>query len=260
MLLDGRPVEHYGVIVSASYVMWIQTNPVEIRSRDGRFILDGLSSGSRDIIVVAPQLGVRYVLGKEIVEGSVLNLGDLALRRGPTISGRVTDLDGRPIANASVRIVTSSHEVADELTEISRGNFSARTGRDGRYRIEGATLYELAHFSSRMFATSGTSLVSEAVFAPTTSSTIDFVLQPAGTIDGVVGPLVLRGETVMAIPRGNGTLRYADVGEDRRFHFDTLVPGVYDLQLVAGWNERPTVVSVVVEAGKHTTVSLVYAK
>jgi hypothetical protein len=95
----------------------------------GRYELTGWSGhGIEDIHVLAD----GYVR-----ESAVVGAGeefDFRLRRGFEASGRVVDGDGRPVKDAIVALVASTHD-SDRRQRISSGD--ATSGADGRFRIGG---------------------------------------------------------------------------------------------------------------------------
>ena len=259
VVLGGKPVPYFGVIFSPNYMMSIQSKPFAIHSRDGRFVINGIPAGSWDIMIVAPHFGTFIAPGHEVAEGSVLDLGDILMTRGPTIGGHVTDPDGRPVANAKVRIITSRlYPLTDELSEMSLGNFETRSDKLGAYRFDGVTSSELAHFSSSMVATFGTLHSSEETAVPHANATIDLVVRDAGAIDGVVDFETWPGANVVAQPVSRrGMARYAQVGADRRFRFDNVQPDVYEVQLVPGNEAVPLLTRVAVTAGERRALAIV---
>jgi hypothetical protein len=232
VLVGGKPVPYFGVILSTNFMSSLQSKPFAIHTRDGRFVVNGAPARSWDIIIVAPHVGTFIAPGHEVTDGAVLDLGDIVMTRGPTIAGHVTDPAGRPIADAKVRITTSRlYPPTDELTEMSLGNFETRSDTLGAYRIDGASWSDLAHSSASIVATSGALRASEELPVPYANATIDLVVRDAGAIDGVVDLEVHRGDVVAARPvSGTGRARYADVGPDRRVRFDDLLAGEYELQ------------------------------
>jgi hypothetical protein len=239
VLVDGTPVPHFGVILSVNYMTSYQSEPYVVRSVDGRFSIDGIAARTWDILVVAPGIGTLIVPSRDVSRGAVLDLGDLAITRGHTIIGRITDATGQPITRATVRIISSTGLPADAITEMSNGNYETQTDASGRYRFAGVSVSALRHSSPRLVATYGRTKSSDEVRIASADATIDLVVRDAGVIDGEVeGDFVDATVTADETSR-HGYTRYARVKADRTFQFDNLPPGTYEVQLGAGHTAVP---------------------
>lgn len=256
VMLEGKPVPYFGIIFSANYMTKAQTAPYVVQAPDGRFSLHEVPARDWDILVVAPRYGTLIAPGHEVTRGGVLDLGDLVMRRGRTIVGRVIDLDGRPVTGATVRIVTSDlYPPSDEMTDISLGNFETRSDLQGRYRFDGVSVSELAHFSSWIVATHGPVRTSWWERVPRGDATVYLVLVDGGAIDGVVDFPVEPGTTVTTWS-SRERVRYAEVGTDRRFRFDNLPVGDYRVSLIPGDRAVPLPAFVAVTAGKRSSLAI----
>lgn len=112
-----------------------------------------------------------------------------------TVSGRVTDLEGNPIPNASVRFEMKS-ELDDEIFSVTN-----TTGRDGRYLIENAIGYDQTIIVQK----EGYQPLRRKIVFGNLTNELDLELEPSGQevpgfglqtgIIGVLGALlILRGK------------------------------------------------------------------
>ncbi len=107
----------------------------------GRFTFEGLPAGTYDLRATKQGLGAAIYGANSVRElGDVITLGggetraDLKLRflRSGTISGRVVDPDGDPVANANVSLLRPGHN----LGERTMANYMAASTNDrGEYKI-----------------------------------------------------------------------------------------------------------------------------
>ncbi len=74
-----------------------------VSSDDGRFTLDGLWEGGIVFELRAPG-HVRQELDLDTQAGTPLDLGDVVMATGASISGRVLDANGQPVEGAEVRV------------------------------------------------------------------------------------------------------------------------------------------------------------
>lgn len=154
---DGRPLAEVAIGVPPHWLGPRRDREDSTRSliplwrtssdADGRFALGGLRPGPFKLEWRAPERS-PLVLEPLLPEGGWLDLGDVALPRGPHIDGLVTDLQGRPLAGARVlarppfRIFRGPDPLLLELTYKVASNDSVtevetRTGPDGRFRLVG---------------------------------------------------------------------------------------------------------------------------
>jgi hypothetical protein len=188
---------------------------------------------------------------------AVLDLGDLAITRGHTIIGRITDATGQPITRATVRIISSTGLPADAITEMSNGNYETQTDASGMYRFAGVSVSALRHSSPRLVATYGRTKSSDEVRIASADATIDLVVRDAGVIDGEVEDDVGDGTVTADETTRHGHTRYARVNADRTFQFDNLPPGTYEVQLGAGRTAVPFPTTVTIAPKQRANLRLV---
>ncbi|HYG65147.1 MAG TPA: carboxypeptidase-like regulatory domain-containing protein [Thermoanaerobaculia bacterium] len=100
----------------------------------GRFRADGVEPGTLNLEVKAPEYKTRRLRGLVIPEESDVENLEIVLERGATVTGRVLDARGEPVAGADV-----SATPMEAGRGIGREDHSAssETDGEGRYRLGG---------------------------------------------------------------------------------------------------------------------------
>ncbi|HYH98831.1 carboxypeptidase regulatory-like domain-containing protein [Hyalangium sp.] len=192
---------------------------------DGRYTLD-LPPGDYDVVVVAPSRtgAVREAL--VIASGQRLTV-DFQLDGTSTVEGRVTDLETRPIAGASVK--------ASRMHGPKGVERFTRTDATGAYRLEGLALGTTV-VSARREQTEHWTKKSVEV-KPGTAAQVDFSLAETGIVQGQVtqasGARLTQPALVRAMTQqgGFGNLTHADTDVEGRYQLE-LPAGVYQLVAV----------------------------
>jgi protocatechuate 3,4-dioxygenase beta subunit len=227
-------------------------SPLIVRTPDGRFALSGIGAGTYSVVIAGPGFARKTIERVRVPEDGDVDLGTIAVDRGRTVRGRVTDVNGGGVAGATVTI-HDRDTPRDALTRSLNGNGVATTDANGNFRITALAppLYEHAQ-GRRIVATHPVHGVSiERLLAPDATS-IDLVLAKPGGIDGR-----LQGsDTGVFVQRVDDPSFYWSTSPDRNgdFHFDNLAPGAYRV--------RPNAVTAAqaianVVGGQRATVSLV---
>jgi hypothetical protein len=244
---DGKPVSYFGVAVSRNFAMPCCDHPLAVADQDGRFTIADLEPGTWDIMIVGPGFGRRLIAGRELRAGETVDLGEITVDRGHTMTGHVRDANGSPVARAKVTI-TSSARLTDEdqLTAIVRGNFTTTTDDRGGFRFDGLNLWSLTGSPARLEAIVERRAASNQQLVPNADATIDLVVLPTGGIDGVVE--VPTDGHVYARPMSSRDLGPFVPVTDGKFRVDNLLPGTYQLELtsVDGVASLPSVRTTVV--------------
>lgn len=160
-------------------------------------------------------VGVHYS-GPGIVRGAIPgswdtadseDLGETALRKGATLSGRVTGFVGRPVADAEVR-----HPDAVE---------SVRTDADGKFTLEGVA----EAFNDVVVRKAGYSTAKVAALRAGTSAAV--VLKPGLQLEGVVVAADGKTSVVGAVVRveGKDVAAFAESDSEGRFAVRELAAG-----------------------------------
>ncbi len=251
-LVDERGVPVSGAEVSLSPVSdhWTWPRPEELRAVSdsaGRFRFEGLGAGTLELW--AAHRGFAPAILSDIkvpAEAKTVDLGDLSLAAGIPVEGRITDLHGRPVEGAEVRIYGTSP--GPYLPPLERSVSRA----DGHFLLNDQRRGSVLDLS-----------VTKAGYAPKKVSRVEvpaaeplhIELAAARVLTGrIVGP---RGEPVpranissfqsQEIRTGSGfssrSTRASSLGTtdaDGRFHLDNLEEGsTLDLQFSApGYKAR----------------------
>jgi protocatechuate 3,4-dioxygenase beta subunit len=217
---------------------------------DGRFRLAGFPSGSYVLRAQAPGYAPQRVDVTVSRAQAALDLGDVALETGLTIRGRVQDKGGLPVADALVH--AGSPPLGFSLP------VEGRTEPDGSFVLAGL---ERGVYRVVASASGYGRAQREAVRAG--SDHVDFVLQPAGAVTGMVtdeAGRAVESFSVAARPAirdmGTTTGSRAEVFSDPtgRFVLDELAAAEYIVEVTAPERASGIVSSVKVASGGATDV------
>ncbi len=208
---------------------------------DGSFSL-GAAAGTHSLVID----GVSFVSARArevtITEGKPTDLGTITVEAGRSISGRVLDERGSPVAGARVAagaLLTGGGGelyIADESIGAKDGTSDA----DGRFEIDGFAPGPLTIIAGKDKVGRSASLQ----LPPSgDSATLDLVLQPTTGVDGkIMRDGKPAADTVVILtPFGAAASNFFVVtGEDGTFALDTLSPGAYLVYpLIGGGGNRP---------------------
>ncbi len=211
---------------------------------DGEYRLQGLESGTVDVVVSHVDYMEAVVSGVAALEGEVQSHVDVELAAGSTLSGRVTNEDGAAVIGAVV--------IARDFT---RGASESRgkTGSDGHFEIK-----RLATSSTVELEVSHDEYATYLVDQVDVGESLSVVLQALGKVRGVVKDAM--GEIVPAFSvhpqprskarRARSQLRAQTFNtEDGIFTYERVPAGTYDVQVRAPAFSGATIADVVVETG-----------
>lgn len=245
VVLDGTHVEEFGIQQRALPVR--RVHPVlSVSQPNGRFEVH-LEPGTWDLVIAGRGFAVTVLRDKQLEPGKVIDLGDIAPRKGFTITGEVTDRRAQAVPDAIVSIQQSpAAPVDDSLTALTFGNFLVRTDARGRYRLDGVVLLDPSRTLQirAVLRGKGASLPERIAVGNITKN---IVLQEVGVLHAFAATATRGSAFVM--PASRWGLVFADrVGDSYRF--DDLPVGTYSLS--AGGTGVP----VTIVAGQTTTVTL----
>ncbi len=256
VMLDGKPMTYFGLIVTDHPEFSWQDSPLAVRSPEGRFTHTGVAPGTWGVVVGGPGVARKVIEGVVVTEGKVTDLGDITLDHGQRIRGRVTTKDGTAVAGATVAVGEGIAFRAETPLKLSmQGNISTVTDATGTYQIAGilktARKNEIVATHPSL-GSSGT----RAVLPKET--TIDLVIVPVGGIDGTVVGATERARLVNAqLVTGDKTRFTAQVDSTGVFALDNLIPGDYDVKLFgAPGRATPAPLRVTVVANKRTPATI----
>ena len=147
---------------------------------DGKFLVKALDAGTFDLTLEPPDYADVAKEGVKLRSGETTDLGTIRVKESKSIAGRISDMNGQPIAGA----VISGMWLAGEA-RLSR---EARSNAEGRFRLAGLGDQPLRNLSARA---SGYSDASREGAAPGDTA-VDFILEKTGSI---VGRVLFRGGT-----------------------------------------------------------------
>ena len=225
-----------GAVVAAVRVGAINAERlIATADASGAWRLDGVPPGTYAVTAAAPGFVPARVPRVAIASGAAREL-DLALRAGGVlVSGRVDDINGGPIANATVELAGAPDV------------FAATTGADGTYRvgIPVGTFNPSARHDAYATANKVPMTISSALV-------LDWQLVPAATVHGVV----IARDTGRPVPRAvvsDWGHHDATAGDDGAFTLAGLQPGVVRLHASARGYVTPTAVAASVGPGSDAS-------
>ena len=172
---DGKGISGCQVTVGREGETEIQRggNPSSHTNAQGEFVIQGLASGTIDLIAKASHFMEKTVTGVEVLEGQLKRGIVIQLDKGNAVGGIVRDGNGEPIRSANV-IVRDLAQGAKEL----RGS----TGDDGSFSIDGilsndSVVLEVSHENFSSYSNENT---------PVGGTGIEIVLRELGKIRGNV--------------------------------------------------------------------------
>jgi len=219
----------------------------EFTATDGSYVLENLEPGSYILLArakgMAPTWSAAFMLQREDVPGI-----DIPMQRGGSISGRVVDASGQPLANASVSLHGNDYdpEQIDSLfgSALNDPNnvpkLETRTGADGRFTLENAYLGSVQLFVQQQ--THMPTLIPLDIREGQVTETGDIELYRGGTLFGLVNDpngKPLAGGTVN-LSRQDGSSffnRTMTVDAKGRYRFDGLRAGSYEIVAFPPANE-----------------------
>ncbi|MBK9036298.1 MAG: carboxypeptidase regulatory-like domain-containing protein [Myxococcales bacterium] len=208
---------------------------------DGTFARAAIA-GAHQVVVTGPGFVPKAVRDVAVEEGAATDLGTITVEAGRSISGRVLDGAGAPVAGATVAAGPLLTGGGAELyiENESPGARSTETDADGRFTLTGFGPRPLTVFAGKDGVGRAAAV---AVPRGPDSVALDLVLAPVGALTGTITrsgqPL---GETVViANPAGStGANFFVVTGADGTFALDALSPGPYLIYpMVGGGGGRP---------------------
>lgn len=219
-LADGKPATVFTVALG-------NTNPLPFVAKDGAFAVPA-AAGTYALTVAGPGF---VTTGKDvtIVEGKDTDVGTLAVNAGRSISGRVLDEHGTPVAKATVAAGALLSGGGAELYIKSESIAAKDTETDaqGRFVLAGFPPASLTVVAGK--ANVGRSASVQLPAGPD-SVTLDLVL---GATSGLTGKVTRNGQPLgdtMIIANPIGAMWsnfFVTTGPDGTFALDALAPGAY---------------------------------
>ena len=228
---DGKPVTAFTLRLDSA-------GPLPIASADGAFVISA-AAGTYDLTVSGPSF-VTITKQVTIAEAADTDAGTLTVTPGRSISGRVLDENGVPVAHATVaagallsgggaELLIKSESIAEKDTE---------TDAQGRYVLAGFPPGSLTVVAGKPNARRSASV---QLPASPDSVTLDLVVAATSSLEGKVtrGGQPLADAHVIASPIGAmWSSFFVTTAADGTFAFDALAPGAYVVYPMLGRGGR----------------------
>lgn len=216
------------------------TTPVPFGAKDGAFALAG-AAGSYRLTLSGPGF-VTTTKQVTIDEGKETDLGTITVQPGRSISGRVLDEHGVPVAKATVVAGALLTGGGAELymKDESINAKDTETDEHGRFVIDGFGPISLTVIAGKAGAGRSPSI---QLPATPDSATLDLVLAPTTSLTGKItkAGAPLADTVVIANPIGAVASNFfVTTGPDGTFALDALAPGAYIIYpMLGGGGGRP---------------------
>jgi hypothetical protein len=238
--ITGKVAFADGKIPTAFTVRLGNSYGTPFASTDGSFSLSAVA-GTHGLVVDGPSFLAAKSREVVVKEGAPTDVGTITVEPGRSISGRVLDERHNPVPGAKVaggKLLSGGGKelyIPDESIDAK----DTTTDADGRFHLDGFSPGPL-----NVVAGTATGRSPSIEIPPgTASATIDLVIAPTTSIDGLVTregkPL---GDTVViAKPIGAiGSNFFVVTGPDGTFALDALAPGAYLVSpMVGGGGPKP---------------------
>jgi RNA polymerase sigma factor (sigma-70 family) len=230
---DGKPALAFTVTLG-------RTNPLPFTTKDGAFSVPA-AGGTYALTVSGPGF-VTTSKQVTINEGKDTDVGTITVNPGRSISGRVLDQHGAPVAKATVAAGMMLTGGGAELfiKDESPGAKDTETDADGRFVLDGFPPASVTVLAGK--ANVGRSASIQLPASPE-SATLDLVLAATSGMEGKItrDGKPLPDTVVIANPIGAVASNFFVVtGPDGTFALDALAPGSYIVYpMLGGGGGRP---------------------
>ncbi len=224
----SRPVEGAAVWVRTASQTTRQSRASSRTDRWGRFVLEGwIGAGSYLVGASHPSYRSQDPVRLEVPEEleATLHLQSAPLEERGSISGRVIDAEGLPVASAQLSLVN-----AEDFMTLQ----TALTGADGYYELSGirSGLFTVACRAEGFSGGSAGNFKDVQVSAGQMRQ-VDFRLERPSFLDGILhdeqGLPVVRAMVKLKVEKGGGHAAFSD--SEGRFAFQDIPPGGHTIRV-----------------------------
>jgi hypothetical protein len=224
---DGKPPPAFTVAVGYG-------TPMAFATADGRFSVD-VPGGAFNLAISGPTF-IRTLVAIEVDDGGRKDLGTVTVKRGRSISGRVLDASGMPVAAATVAagLLLTGDGRKLYVDGESVGAQETQTDAQGRFLMSGFPPASITVAAGKDGVGRSQSL---SLPSGPSSAEVDLVLAATGSVSGTARqdgtPLA---ETIIIASPANGSSSnfFVTTGPDGSFALDTLTPGLYAITPIIG--------------------------
>lgn len=247
----GAPVANFSVRLRFWYGSESPTQPASqevtaVSNPQGEFCIEGVPPSDYVVEAIAEGYAPSYSGNFSVTQSKVVNGIIVKLEHGGSLTGRIVDAEGKPVARA--RVVTHDNEwVDDALTQVIGGDYASnattvevRTGEDGRF-----TCTSLRPDTYQIVVTApGFTQLSRRDLRVAEGATVqvgDLKLGRGGSVRGTLfdaaGKPLAGGTINLRIADGDQPVNYSTkTGGDGKFEFKNCIPGRYKLNGMRGGN------------------------
>ncbi|KAB2888890.1 MAG: carboxypeptidase regulatory-like domain-containing protein, partial [Kofleriaceae bacterium] len=224
---DGSPPPAFTVAVGYG-------TPMPFATTDGHFVVD-VPGGAFNLAVSGPTF-IRKLVAIEVEDGGSKDVGTITVKRGRSISGRVLDASGVPVAAATVAagLLLTGDGQKLYLDGESVGAQETKTDDQGHFLMSGFPPASITVTAAKDGVGRSQSL---SIPSGPSSAEVDLVLAATGSVSGTArldgAPLA---ETIVIASPANGSSSnfFVTTGPDGSFALDTLTPGLYAITPIIG--------------------------
>jgi hypothetical protein len=235
VILDGAPPPGCAVLLTAHPAFHWMGHPMRVRTSDGRFTVTGVVPGTWGLVIGAPGAVRHTITDLVVAEAATLDLGEIALRHGHRVTGRVRDAAGNPVVGARVHV---DRAAADEQPwkDWLSGAQHARSDADGAFRFDDIDVQHAGPARPSIGASHPAHGRAHSVELPDADVDLELVLATTGAIEGALRGF--DGGRAFAGATSATDMAFVEVDRAGRFRLDDLPAGDYRVRVDGFGGER----------------------
>ncbi|HTE53928.1 MAG TPA: sigma-70 family RNA polymerase sigma factor [Kofleriaceae bacterium] len=246
---DGNPPPAFTVAVGYG-------TPMPFATAGGHFSID-VPGGAFNLAISGPTF-IRKLVAIDVEDGGSKDLGTVTVKRGRSISGRVLDASGVPVAAATVAagLLLTGDGQKLYIDGESVGAQETRTDDQGHFLMSGFPPASITVTAGKDGVGRSQSL---SIPSGASSAEVDLVLAATGSVSGTARldgtPLA---ETIIIASPANGSSSnfFVTTGPDGSFALDTLTLGLYAITPIIGGGGDKHFRRVDIVAGQRAQVDI----